>query len=1685
MPQAETADQPHLEGVPMPQGVSVGESFGPQAIGTTSAPMSYTFTFSKVTTLNAKTPYQVLTQGAADQDFIVSTGLTDCSGVILASPANCSVIVEFAPKAAGQRNGAIVLYGESGDVLATTYISGVGTGPQVAFDPGTPAADFHPPQLNWGTLSFGPAHIAVDGAGNSYVGAKDGQGTYAIYRFNQAGGYATILSGQSGAIGFMTFDGAGNLYFVLFSDTAPTQSVMKLVGGKPVPIITGLNSATGLAVDSSGNVYVAQAGAALAGSIFKYDAVTGKVSELPILEVGGQALSDPLGIAVDGSGNLLVNDEEKSSIIKIPPHGLPSSIYKYPQGTQIVQIALGGNGDLYFEELSTPGTIMKLTPGGDLITVLTGDVLGNPLAPLDFAVDGSGNLYIVSSAGQDVLFINRTTDTLQFGDVNVNLGSTADLQTFTVENIGNETLDFAVGVNKSGVGHNAYTLPAAYTLSAADTCQIGYVRNAINPKYSLVADSTCVVGLDFDPTAPGLDIGSMTIADNALNNTASEQKIQLNGNGNAEMTLVGCPPNGSGVPECTVTYTGNPFTITATTVPAGLPVTVTYNGSTKQPVYAGTYQVVATVTGGTVYTGSITGTLIIKPAAPVLAWPALAPIVYPTPFGTAQENATANVPGFWEYQYIPAGSTDQEPLTVPEVLSATPPGSPYMLYAYFTPTDKLDYETGLLIKNQLTVNPAPWNPGPLNIGNVIIGTTSPATSTKFLNSGETPVNCTSVTFTSGGSPVTGLSSLGLTMAITASFGTTTALPPTAACTYTFSYTPAAVTSLSLTMTLAGVPIPPLTITGAGVPPPIMLSPTTVNFGTIAQGSTNTQTVTLTNTTSSTIKGITQAINAGTTAYYILQPAPATTCTGPNNTVTLAANSSCVYSIQYAPTATTPNVNSALSVVAPWPYTTIEGGFPSWDASATLQGRNLTPAQAVWSPTSPLIAAVVGREGGIGITLTNNGGATLTGMVWASSANFLTGSGASAFTLSHYSCNNVTPATPPTSLPGGAQCVFSYELPATTPAGVYQATLSIGSDIGPVATTITGVIYAPPTLTPENSGSIFTDIPLNTSSPPLVLTLSNPTIGPVTISSASIVPNPANAASAADYRITANTCGTTLPAPAAGQQATTCAYTIVFTPTSELDGEYIPTFVVNTTFSAPSPVGSLPLALSSILAGTVQPVPALKVTPASLSFNPQTIGTVSSAQSITLTNTASGSVVTLSAPAFSGTGASDFQYTVSCTAKTVNSLGAGTLPGGNGEVCTYQVSLEPVGVVTGPLNVTMTIGTNAPTGNITIPITGTAEAQHTGLVVWSPDYVGQQLHVEEGIGATVTNITVQLPTTCNPTSVTANQAYAFVFCSSAAGHTDELLAYDANVIRNSQAGPITPAPLQTWVHGPSQLEGVQISTGAFDTAGNLWYSSNQNPALYEILASNIPDGALTQYLDTPGILVPVGLAAFNLGVDHISTIYPTGMAFAGDGSLWIGGSEYSANSVPTSSSVYGILLNIPASQLSGSGTKSFTCLTSDPNATKCSTYTGAFNDPGGVAIFNNMLWVSVTGAAQFGVTTAQPGREIVGFPLTLAPTGDTLGSPVTFGSAATPSASPFVCPGGLYGTAAHLWISDDGVGDSNATPTCGGTGDTAPDTGGIFDYTAAQLTSHAATGVLAYPNVTGRPGPGGIFVENDQ
>ncbi|HVU32945.1 MAG TPA: MBG domain-containing protein [Opitutaceae bacterium] len=121
-------------------------------------------------------------------------------------------------------------------------------------------------------------------------------------------------------------------------------------------------------------------------------------------------------------------------------------------------------------------------------------------------------------------------------------------------------------------------------------------------------------------------------------------------------------------------YDGQPKAVTTTTVPGGVPVTVTYGGATTAPSAVGTYAVVAT-SASSDYTGTATGTLTISDTtAPAITVPA--PIVAEATGAngaavTFSTSATDNVDGPVAVSASPASGSVFPLGVTPVTLTAT------------------------------------------------------------------------------------------------------------------------------------------------------------------------------------------------------------------------------------------------------------------------------------------------------------------------------------------------------------------------------------------------------------------------------------------------------------------------------------------------------------------------------------------------------------------------------------------------------------------------------------------------------------------------------------------------------------------------------------------------------------------------------------------------------------------------------------------------------------------------------------------------------------------------------------------------------------------------------------------------------------------------------------------------------
>jgi sugar lactone lactonase YvrE len=141
---------------------------------------------------------------------------------------------------------------------------------------------------------------------------------------------------------------------------------------------TGLSSPAGLAFDSAGNLYVANAG----------DGMIEKFTTNGVGIVFASGLHGPTGVAFDSAGNLYVVNHDNRTIEKFTTNGV-GSVFGSTTDTPSEGLACDSAGNLYVDFWS--GRIENFTPDG-----VGSNFVGTGQDPRGLAFDGAGNLYVAN-----------------------------------------------------------------------------------------------------------------------------------------------------------------------------------------------------------------------------------------------------------------------------------------------------------------------------------------------------------------------------------------------------------------------------------------------------------------------------------------------------------------------------------------------------------------------------------------------------------------------------------------------------------------------------------------------------------------------------------------------------------------------------------------------------------------------------------------------------------------------------------------------------------------------------------------------------------------------------------------------------------------------------------------------------------------------------------------------------------------------------------------------------------------------------------------------------------------------------------------------------------------------------------------------------------------------------------------
>jgi len=286
-------------------------------------------------------------------------------------------------------------------------------------------------------------------------------------------------------------------------------------------------------------------------------------------------------------------------------------------------ITFGGLAQTYN---GSPIAVTATTVPAGIATSITYN--GSATAPVN------AGSYTVVAASANTNYVGAATNTLTISQApaGVTFANTAqaysgspEAVTVTTTPTGLATTTTYNGSTTAPQSIGSYTVVTTindpnYTGSATTTLTISPVALVVtltNLNQTFDGTPKVVTAQSTPSTALNITYNGSTIAPtNAGSYAVSATPVSTNFSGSATGTLV--------ISQATATITlsglsqsvtGSGITVTATTVPAGLATTISYNGSTTAPTNSGRYTVIGTVIAPN-YTGSVTNTLVVKPASP-------------------------------------------------------------------------------------------------------------------------------------------------------------------------------------------------------------------------------------------------------------------------------------------------------------------------------------------------------------------------------------------------------------------------------------------------------------------------------------------------------------------------------------------------------------------------------------------------------------------------------------------------------------------------------------------------------------------------------------------------------------------------------------------------------------------------------------------------------------------------------------------------------------------------------------------------------------------------------------------------------------------------------------------------------------------------------------------------------------
>ncbi len=229
------------------------------------------------------------------------------------------------------------------------------------------------------------AATLLDTAGNS-LGAAYVAGTGVAPQVTFPPGRQTVVDTGLGRPKGVALDSAGNVFV---ADSQDGVVYKESAGGNSRAIIaSGLNHPTAVAIDGAGSLFVATA-----NGLYQETALAGSYTQKALIT----NLANLTGVAVDGDGSLYLTSSASGNVHK-ETLSIAGSYTETAVGFGISHpggVTVDGNGTVFVAD-PQQGTVYKESPAANGVYEQA-TVAAGLEGPENLAVDGGGNLYITSS----------------------------------------------------------------------------------------------------------------------------------------------------------------------------------------------------------------------------------------------------------------------------------------------------------------------------------------------------------------------------------------------------------------------------------------------------------------------------------------------------------------------------------------------------------------------------------------------------------------------------------------------------------------------------------------------------------------------------------------------------------------------------------------------------------------------------------------------------------------------------------------------------------------------------------------------------------------------------------------------------------------------------------------------------------------------------------------------------------------------------------------------------------------------------------------------------------------------------------------------------------------------------------------------------------------------------------------